>query len=511
MGHLADRILALHGVVALLVVFLFPALEASAFVGVVVPGEIAVLLGGVLAFEHRVSLPAVVAAAVAGAIIGDTVGYWVGRRWGRTILDSSVGRLVKREHLDRAERYLAERGGPAVFVGRFTAALRALIPGLSGIAHMRYRTFAAYNAAGGAIWATGFVLLGYIAGTGYRRVEHIAGRAGLLLLVVVVGAGGIALAGRWVAHHPDRVRRLVERVLGEGAVARARERYQTQIAFLARRLRPEGALGLSLTVSILAIALAAWAFGSLLFDVLSHGELALVDQPVQNFFVAHREPWLTLLVRGASNLGNAALLIGGLVAVGLLWRWRGRTWRPLELLAIAFAGAWLLSNLVKVLVHRPRPPAAQAIGHWTGYAFPSGHVTHATAVYGMLAALLAAATSRWSWKVAAWTGVMLVVAAVAFSRLYLGAHWLTDVLGGMALGAAWLFGVLAGERAIGRLRTAGAPRPAEGEQAPESTARARDQEARQGEEAQRGQEAEEGQTADADAKDRPQRRVSPGS
>jgi membrane protein DedA with SNARE-associated domain/membrane-associated phospholipid phosphatase len=457
MGHLADRILALHGLAALAVVFLFPALEASVFVGVVIPGEIAVILGGVLAFEHRVSLPAVIVAAVAGAIIGDTIGYLVGRRWGRRLLDSSVGRVVRREHLDRAERYLVERGGPAVFVGRFTAALRALIPGLAGIARMHYRTFALYNAAGGAVWATGFVLLGYAAGTGWRRVEHIAGRAGLLLLVVVLGAGGIALAARWVAHHPDRVRRLVERVLGEGALARARDRYQAQIAFLARRLRPEGALGLSLTVSILAIAVAGWAFGSLLFDVLSHHELALVDQPVQNFFVAHREPWLTLLMRGASNLGNAALLIGGLAAVGLLWRWRGGTWRPLRLLAVAFAGAWLLSNLVKLLVHRQRPPAVEAIGHWTGYAFPSGHVTHATAVYGMLAALLAAATPRWGRKVAAWTGAVLVVALIAFSRLYLGAHWLTDVLGGIALGAAWLFGVLAGERAIGQLRTAGGP------------------------------------------------------
>ena len=85
MGHLADRILALHGWAALAVVFWLPALEASVFVGVVVPGEIAVLLGGVLAFQHRVGLPAVLAAAIAGAILGDTIGYWVGRRYGRRL------------------------------------------------------------------------------------------------------------------------------------------------------------------------------------------------------------------------------------------------------------------------------------------------------------------------------------------------------------------------------------------------------------------------------------------
>src|SRR6266540_4334230 len=151
MGHLADRILALHGWVVLVVVFLLPALESSAFIGFIFPGEIAVLLGGVLASQHRAPLPAVIAAAVAGAIIGDSVGYLVGRRWGRTMLHSSIGRIIKHEHLDRAERYLAERGGPAVFLGRFTAALRVLIPGLAGMARLRYRTFVVYNALGGAV------------------------------------------------------------------------------------------------------------------------------------------------------------------------------------------------------------------------------------------------------------------------------------------------------------------------------------------------------------------------
>src|SRR5438093_12357758 len=111
-GGITERILSLHGWAALAIVFALPALEASAFVGFVFPGEIAVLLGGVLAFQHRVSLPAVLAAAIAGAIIGDTVGYAVGRRYGRRLLSGRLGGgIVRREHLDRAERYLAERGG----------------------------------------------------------------------------------------------------------------------------------------------------------------------------------------------------------------------------------------------------------------------------------------------------------------------------------------------------------------------------------------------------------------
>src|SRR5256712_12279524 len=127
LAAVVERILSLHGWVALAIVFLVPALEASAFLGFVFPGEIAVLLGGVLASQGRVSLGAAIAAAVLGAVVGDSAGYLVGRRWGRALLHGTVGRLpiVKRHldrHLDAAQAYVRRRRGRAVFFGRFTAA-----------------------------------------------------------------------------------------------------------------------------------------------------------------------------------------------------------------------------------------------------------------------------------------------------------------------------------------------------------------------------------------------------
>jgi undecaprenyl-diphosphatase len=111
-----------------------------------------------------------------------------------------------------------------------------------------------------------------------------------------------------------------------------------------------------------------------------------------------------------------------------------------------------LLSLVKVLTGRQRPPAALAVQHFAGLAFPSGHATQAAAVWGMLAALLANATSRGSIKVAIWAGALLVTALVGVSRLYLGAHWLTDVLGGWALGALWLVSLLTAVRTIAARR-----------------------------------------------------------
>lgn len=186
----AEQILGLSGSAALFVVFLLPALEASAFVGFLFPGEIAVILGGVLAFEHRISLAAAIAAAIAGAVLGDAVGYAIGHRYGDRMLNKLPDRLLKAHHIEKAKSTLHRLGGKAVFVGRFTTALRVMIPGLSGMARLPYRTFFFYNVSGGIVWATGYVLVGYSAGSGWRQIEHKLSLGGLALLglIFVVGA-----------------------------------------------------------------------------------------------------------------------------------------------------------------------------------------------------------------------------------------------------------------------------------------------------------------------------------
>jgi len=214
--NLASHILALPGWVALLVVFLLPALESSAFVGFLFPGEIALVLGGVLAYQGRVPLAAVLAAGITGAVIGDSVGYLVGRRWGRRVIDGSLGRFVKQDHLDRGERYLRERGGKAVFFGRFTAALRVTIPSLSGIARLPYRTFAAYNVAGGIVWATAVILLGYLGGSSWKHVEHLASRIGLAALVLFAV---VVLLG-FLAHRPGKMMSIASELATERSLDR---------------------------------------------------------------------------------------------------------------------------------------------------------------------------------------------------------------------------------------------------------------------------------------------------
>jgi membrane protein DedA with SNARE-associated domain len=170
---------------ALLVVGGLVFAEDALFVGFVLPGETAAILGGVAASFGRVPLWAVLLVVVAAAVVGDSVGYEVGKKLGPRALEHRW--LVKhRDRLEEARASLRRRGGMAVFLGRWVAFFRAVMPALAGAAHMSYGRFLAFNAAGGLVWGVVVVLAGYAAGASYARIEHVVGRGSAVAVAVVV-------------------------------------------------------------------------------------------------------------------------------------------------------------------------------------------------------------------------------------------------------------------------------------------------------------------------------------
>ena len=168
-----------YSIVALLVFA-----EDALFIGFVLPGETAAVLGGVAASRGHVNVAVMCLIVMAAAIIGDTVGYEVGRHFGTRILASRALTRHQRRVGD-AQAMLARRGGAAVFLGRFVAFFRAVMPALAGSALMPYRRFLAYNAAGGVCWGIAFVLLGYFAGNSYTQIEKTVGRGAAIAIATV--------------------------------------------------------------------------------------------------------------------------------------------------------------------------------------------------------------------------------------------------------------------------------------------------------------------------------------
>ena len=187
MSGLLDHVLNVPAWAVLLTVALVVFAEDALFVGFILPGETAAVLGGVAAKLGHVPLPAVLITVIAAAILGDSVGYEIGRHFGSRVLQLRI--LSRhRQRLGDAQDFLARRGGVAVFLGRGVAFFRAVMPALAGTARMPYRTFLAYNAAGGIVWGTLVVLLGYAAGASYATIEQTLGRTSALIVLAITVA-----------------------------------------------------------------------------------------------------------------------------------------------------------------------------------------------------------------------------------------------------------------------------------------------------------------------------------
>ena len=202
-SHLLDPVLNLHGLQVYALVGALVFAEASILIGFVFPGETAVIVGGVAASRGHANIATLIVVVVVCAISGDSVGYLVGRKWGRRLLGVAV--LRNRQHLiGAALDQLNRRGAVAVVVGRFTAFLRAVVPGLAGMSAMPYRVFLPANALGGILWGTAYCLLGYFLGHAYTRVEHVSGIASEVLLGLVAVVIVLLYIRRRHRERPDR-------------------------------------------------------------------------------------------------------------------------------------------------------------------------------------------------------------------------------------------------------------------------------------------------------------------
>lgn len=453
-----DRLLSLIEHYGYLVV-LFGVMAEST--GVPLPGETILIAAGVLAQRGHLVLGEAVAFGILGAVLGDQIGYWVGReggrpfvlRWGRYV-------LITPERLARAEEFFERHGGKAVFLARFVAGLRVFGALVAGMGRMRWHTFFFYNALGGATWATTAVLAGYLLGGSLTLAERWMGRVTVLLVVLLVIGLVLYLAYRWISSYPEQLKRGYTRIGGEYLNTFLQS---PAGLWLRRRFDPGEVYGLALTVGLLFTALFSWAFGDIVEDVLSRDPLVDVDLAVLRFVYSHGDPTLTAGVSVFEAVFSPeVVLLAGAAAGGLLVvlggsrRDAGKLFSGAVLLAAAF-GTGILVELFKFLFNRPRPPASIQLVAETGLSFPSGHamaalVIGATALY--LWSLRAPGRRGGSWKAKVRVGLIVFTLAllVGLGRVYIGAHYPSDVLAGWALGGVWASLCLTAAEVFRRLR-----------------------------------------------------------
>jgi undecaprenyl-diphosphatase len=227
-------------------------------------------------------------------------------------------------------------------------------------------------------------------------------------------------------------------VIGGRVLTWARERIKARGWAWAGRLPADEVAAVALVLGLAVVVALAVGFTEVLDDVLEGDGISGIDRPVARWLAAHRDLWLTAALRAVTIGGDPRFLAALAFPVSLVAGWRCRSWRPVVLALAAGAGIALMLFTTKALVGRQRPPLPFAAVAADGYSFPSGHAT------GTAAILVLSAWMVTRWLITPWVGRVIVWATalgsalvIGYSRVYLGVHYVSDVLAGWLLGLAW--------------------------------------------------------------------------
>jgi membrane protein DedA with SNARE-associated domain/membrane-associated phospholipid phosphatase len=419
-----------------LLVGAFAFAETGAFVGLVVPGETVMLLGGAVAGQGAIDIYLLIAIAWFAAWLGDTTSFFVGRRLGRGFVITHGPRVgISHERFERVEDYFSRHGGKTIFVGRFISLVRAFAPFIAGSSGMRYRDFVPYSILGTGLWASAHILVGYFFSRSIESAAKYAGKGAFLLGTLIVVVAGAVFLFRHLRSAENRraaVAWMEAHAATRWLVALGR-RYQPQLRFLWNRVTPGGSFGLEFTSLMAALAVSLFVLVAYVVVVgrdpgPTPGDLTAID------VAEHlRAGWFTDFTKAFTALGSGLFTWGLTVVCGAFLLAR-RRWPELWVLLAGMTLSSIGVAEIKDAVDRPRPP--EPLLHYSGSSFPSAHATHSV-LYVWLAVTivlrLRPGMARGAAVVA--TGVALTI-LVGLSRVYLNVHYLSDVSAGWALGVA---------------------------------------------------------------------------
>ncbi len=417
--------IAAHPVLAGAVVFLIAFCDAVIILGAIVPALPLLFAVGVLIGLGQISGPYAVACTALGALAGDALSYWIGRRWGDRLRGiwpfSRYPQL-----LDRGEIMFRRNAFKSILVARYVGAIRPFVPAIAGMMKMPVPRYLQASSIAAISWALLFLAPGWVLGEAYDAVAAVAGRLVMVLALVGVVLGvvwAIVLYGyRWSAARMDS---------WLAGLLRWYQRHPTLGRYSVAVFDPSRRESVPLAMLALMLLLLGWCWFALMMVVVAHGEPLALDLAVHEAMLALRNPLADYPMAALASLGAWQVLMPATAAgmAYLIWR---RRWMAAGHWLAALAFGYALTELLGTTVDVVRPPNASS-----GFGFPSVSVTMATITFGFFAVLigreLPGRTRVWPYLLSG-----IIVSLIGFARIYLGAHWLSDVIGGMLFGIFWL-------------------------------------------------------------------------
>ncbi len=454
---LTDLISRLSGFVYIILA-LVALFESSPILGLFVPGVAIMLVAGFLASEGLLNLTALIIVSGVGAVIGDLIGFFIGRYLKKHIHQEH--RFFKKEYLTKAIAFNNRWGKRGAFLGRFFGPLRATTSVASGISDISVWSFTLLAGLGSVIFFTFHILLGYFAGGAYQSIESWSGRAGTLLLVFIA----LVLALWWLKVFLVRQGRQLlifssnffKTIYDIFIKSTFWKKFSTEWSRLAssieKRFNPNIFSGLPMS------ALSVAAMISLVMSII----IGFAVKNPNNFLVDFdTRVRATILLFSNTHLAAFSFLVTILGSVAFItvagvlvafWFWLERRHSYLIALVVSVVGAFTTSTLLKSFFARPRPMPTFYFEN--NFSYPSAHATIILTFIFFLAYYAIKAYPRWSRNISVILISSVVVGLVGLSRLYLGVHYFSDVLGGYFLGSFWLLVGIIIQRQTEKLDTA---------------------------------------------------------
>lgn len=446
--HLIVSYIGDHPTAAIAIIFLISAGEALFIVGLFVPSTVVLVGAGTLVGLGKLSFWPLYAAATLGAVVGDAASYWIGHVYKehvRQVWPFSRYTML----LDRGESFFHRHGGKSVFIGRFIPGVKAVVPGIAGIVGMSPVRFTAINVISALVWSAAHLLPGMGLGRAVDVTATANPRLLELLLILLLATGLVWYATKfaffWLLPHLDRLRLAILKRLDASRVPGA---------VLLRRLmsNDDGVLVPFLLGTVAAAGLVGFALvaAQMLFDPA----FVRSDAAISGYLQTLRTPLFDRVMISVTMLGDASVLTPVAVAMVAAIAWK-RRWRLAGAVTVAFVSALVFVPTIKTIIQRSRPIALYDGAE--SWRFPSGHATLSATIIGITVLILAhgfALRTRFRIYLAA----ALTIGLIGFSRLYLRAHWPSDVAAGLLFGGSMVFlmGLLLHGRSLaGVSRTAG--------------------------------------------------------
>jgi len=412
-----------------IVLLFFAGGEAVVVVGALLPGESIVFGLAAAAGAAGVNPWVMVLWVTLGAAFGDGISFWMGHKYGHSVVNWPWIRS-RPQLLEKGEKFIERQGIKSIVIARFLPGLRAVVPVAAGILGMDSKRFFVANIISAFSWAVLHVFPAVALGIAYKTLGEISGRIAVILLIsllaVIILLYLMRLIIIWVVPHIAQLLTFAIDTLSSST------NYYSLA--LARMLDPKrrGFAG-SVLWSLILLAAVAGSLG-ILEDLVSGDPLVRADVAINHFVQGLRsEPVDRFMVLVTSLGGTLPLASVSIAMIGFLLL--QRAWRPAFAALGVITTARIFAPLVKFILHKPRP--IQIYSGAEAYSFPSGHTTMSAVVFGILAVLVSRGLATGG-KIAVFSLLALWVGLIGASRIYLSAHWPSDVIGGILFGTVFI-------------------------------------------------------------------------